>query len=88
MKLSELARAIDGVTTKMRKIKGEAEKLSVPPSRVVMPVLEASMNTSNEQFTAANHQLYTGDRVWSASKPAHSVGTTALSIWFATQVTP
>jgi hypothetical protein len=51
----------------MRKIKGEVEKLSVPAGRLVMPLLEASVNTSNEQFTAANHQLYPGDRVGSAS---------------------
>ena len=37
MKLSELAGAIDGVTTKMRKIKGEVEKLRASTADVQLP---------------------------------------------------
>jgi hypothetical protein len=37
MKLSELAGAIDGVTTKMRKIKGEVEKLKASTADVQVP---------------------------------------------------
>jgi hypothetical protein len=55
-----------------------------------MPVLEASVNTSNEQFTAANHQLHTGDRVMVGIKARGTLPTSSPQVhedtWYFVQV--
>jgi hypothetical protein len=54
---------------------------SLPPGRLVMPVLSVtSINTTNEQLTVSNHQLYTGDRVMVGIKSGGTLPTSAPQV--------